>query len=1092
MPRNPNYPIQGEFRGGRSIITNLNSIRNALDTTRLAATKTFAIDRQVKNLGIQMGYNAAQTTQMAETITGLSNVTGLSTDKTGELVNAMAAAGLSAGEFDSTLKNTTDTFGALSEGGAENLEMMAELIGRHKLSAAAVVRTNASLRNMGIGLKDLTNKVTVWQKNYQIPGMLAQMPQAVAFAEKSMISFKALLGVSAEKIIADTMKTGAIFAKVYGVDIGAAIQMAQQNQQHFLQQQATNADVFLGLSDSYSPLTNAMFEVGMQFEQIQALMKKGQEDPAAYAEQVLSMKKQLEATYGKGSNFVQRWYQQTLRASSEQAKMYLTEKDALKKYRDAQAEAARIAKTSQGVGGKAFEDMTRKFRAVGATVLETFHNLLTLGKTILGLTIADNLTKSFEGLHAWIKRVNTGVRRFSENFAQWMRDNPKIVSGVQQVIKAGVILGGLLGSLAGTATSLIIPFKTLEALLTRLPLIGGRASSVFGGIGKVFSTVANKILLPIGIIYAAIKAFDDFGKALKNPSLTGPEKLLNGVRAVFVGIVSAFDDLLMGIPTKIVKSFFPSMRGSLVDGVKRLFISLQAQMISSGGTASTTVFQQIQIWFGEKMDQIWAWMSTKLGGWRESAKEMGANVGRALGQLAKWAWDGIKWLFNPSNWKRGWDRVVRWFNGDGGPALNDSFTNIFLGIGTVISDFVVSARDEILGSFGTSWDEVWLRLQDFGDRFKEWTIWLKDVGVGHVKMAWLNIKDSVIDSMATVADKVLSGWAKIKEMSAKAADWILNFVIGPLVRGYAEIALGAAKSDYLANDDRAAWVEAQKLYSERMKIANRAPDAAAAAARISANEDALALLKTTKGAQAAIQKEREALLVNQGKAEAEYEDRRAERARAAASRLEEARQKARQTGDGIRARREAERTNAERLGAWADQLRGGFVARTEAIITSLHSEQSRATEAGNSRTATRLDGKIEDMRETLNHFKTLKNPDQMQELMTRVEKYAGADAMREARATPAYGIELPSARPELVDVKAAVRAARERAAPTPPAPAPAPAENPLGMGIGVQAVKDMNSMTLTLRYDTTQKADDLFTVNGPDRLQLPISFGMGW
>ena len=35
MPRNPNYPIQGEFRGGRSIITNLNSIRNALDRARL-------------------------------------------------------------------------------------------------------------------------------------------------------------------------------------------------------------------------------------------------------------------------------------------------------------------------------------------------------------------------------------------------------------------------------------------------------------------------------------------------------------------------------------------------------------------------------------------------------------------------------------------------------------------------------------------------------------------------------------------------------------------------------------------------------------------------------------------------------------------------------------------------------------------------------------------------------------------------------------------------------------------------------------------------------------------------------------------------
>ena len=69
MPRNPNYAIQGQFRGARAIITNLNQIATQLDATRLAATKTFAIDRQIKNFGIQIGYNVQQTRQMKKRTT---------------------------------------------------------------------------------------------------------------------------------------------------------------------------------------------------------------------------------------------------------------------------------------------------------------------------------------------------------------------------------------------------------------------------------------------------------------------------------------------------------------------------------------------------------------------------------------------------------------------------------------------------------------------------------------------------------------------------------------------------------------------------------------------------------------------------------------------------------------------------------------------------------------------------------------------------------------------------------------------------------------------------------------------------------------
>ena len=973
LHRNPNYPIQGELRGARAIITNLNQIARSLDLTRLAATKTFSIDRQVKTVGIQIGLNAEKTTQLSDTITGLSNVTGLSTGKTGELVTAMSAAGLSAGDLDASLSDTANTFDTISEGGAKNLEMMSEMVGRYGIAASAVIKTDASLKIMGLGLDKLADKVTKWQKDYKIPGMIGQIPQAVDFAEKSVVKYSALLGISAEKVIADTMKTGATFAQVYGVDIGKAIQMAQANQDHFMQQQATNADVFLGLADSFSPLTNAMFEAGMQFHDIQALMKKGQEDPAAYAEQILKMKKQMEDTYGSGSVHVKRWFQLTLRASSAQAKMYLTEEGAL----------------------------ARK---------KTFHNLINLGKTIFGLTIADKASEAFKGLHDWVSKLNIRTKELSENFGKWMKEHPKEIAMLQRVAKALAIVGGAAGVVAGSISAMVVPLTTLRIAMTNLPLVGGSISKLFVGIGKGAATVGKKLLWPISVIYGAVKAFEDFGKSLSDPNLTGPEKLLKGIRSVFVGIVSAFDDLLMGIPTKIVKFFFPQMRGTLVDGVKRLFNGLQADMNRAGNTSFSVVFDNIKIWIGEKLDGIWGWMSGRLQGWRESAAEMGRSIGRAIGSLAKWAWTGMKWLFNPINWKRGWDKVINWFNSDG----TSSFGKIFDGLWDIMSDFVVGATDEVALIFGSSWEEVRAGILDFGDWFKGWGDWFKNVASVPLTLGWLSLKTSALAT--TVA--VIKAWNWMKDIQAAITGWIIEHVVGRLIKDYALLVRAIEWVQNAWSGDADAKKKSEDDYKRRINRANTTAKTLGDAARSAIKWQKLETAQLEKSAKAA----KAAHADKYASYDADLKAGRDQHYENESARGKEGRRRNREAKKTGKGRRAAERENALRMGAWADEIRGGIRSRTAWLIASLNRQTGQFIKAGDTHSATKAGHMMRALTQALDSIENENDPKKLLSIMKGAEELAGKKAVNSISSlapTPTMGDK-----PELLDVAAQVAKAR--------------------------------------------------------------------
>jgi hypothetical protein len=1016
------------LRGARSVVTNLNAISNALDLTRFAANRTFSIDKQVQTFGIQMGLNANRTTQLADTITGLSNTTGLSTAKTGELVSAMSAAGLSVGDFDKSLSITEDTFKKINKGAAENLEMMAEMTGRYGMSAAAVIKTSASLKMMGMDLKGVANNVTKWQKQYKIPGMIAQIPQAVAFAEKSMVKFKDLLGVQADTIIQDTMATGAIFAKVYGVDIGKAISMAQESQQHFMSQQATNADVFLGLSDSFSPLTNAMFEAGMQFDDIQALLKKGQKDPIAYSQQILAMKKQMEDTYGAGSMHVKRWYQLTLRSSSEQAKMLLTEKHALKDAVEARRKAEAFAESDAGQANNRFKLMTESMRGIASVSLNTFKNLLMLGKTILGLTVADKATEAFKDLHDWIKKGNLEIVKLSQKMKGWMKDNDATVKKLQKTAGVLTIVGGVVGGLAASFKSVMIPLATLKSGLTGMPLIGSGIGKMFGALRVVIGGFVKWILAPIGVIYGAVRALEDFGKALSDPNLTGPEKLLKGLRGIFVGIASAFDDLLMGIPTKIAKYFFKDMRGTLVDVVKRLFTGLQADMSREGNSTFSIVFEKIKGKIGEKIDWIWGWMKDKLVGWKTSASELGQNIGRAIGSLAKWAWVGIKKLFDPANWKKAWNKILKWWNGDG-PKFSKSFSNILDGIWDVASEFVEGVGDEIALGFGSSWEEVIATVKDVGDWFKDWASWFNNVAIHPIIASFLNLKRVFMNTLLSIAQVTKITWDFVKVHMSKAVGWIMEKSMGPLIRGLNEAIFLKEKWKYIfANSDEKTkegklahnrWAKARREYRDRKRMSYQTAKSMTEQAKKSIATSSIeigSIERLAKAAKKAHDEKLKTYSADKAAGHKAYNAGKSKRSEAAKTR----RDAATRTGATKRAGRAAKRENALRMGKWADELRDGVTGRTENIIKELTRRQADQVRDGNTSTAAELNTKINVLKEGLDFFATSNDPDKMIKAMRTFDVMANkSGASRES-------YEPTSKKPELLDVEKQVSRAGAR------------------------------------------------------------------
>jgi len=236
-------PIHVDMRGARGVITNLNAISRALDATRLAATKTFQINKQVRELAVQTGATAKEVGKLESATLGLAQATGVSIDKTTQLINAYQATGQSVGRLADKSGKAVDAFSDMSKAGSENYRMMTALVGRFNISAAAAVKMEKSLGHLAgpRGFGRVLDATTEFSDRFNMPGLIGQLPKVVGFAMDSVAKFGTSVAGNSEQIIRDTIRTGATFAKAYGVDAAEGISKAMEVQSRF-QQQTRSSD----------------------------------------------------------------------------------------------------------------------------------------------------------------------------------------------------------------------------------------------------------------------------------------------------------------------------------------------------------------------------------------------------------------------------------------------------------------------------------------------------------------------------------------------------------------------------------------------------------------------------------------------------------------------------------------------------------------------------------------------------------------------------------------------------------------------------------------------------------------------------------
>lgn len=775
-------------RGARAAAADLHAMARAFDLTQLATTRSFQLQKAAKELTAQMGLGLEATERFADGVVGLSNVTGLATEVTGQLGQALAVTGRSFEDLDPALRGYQDNLSGISDGAAQNSQMLAELVGRYGVSAASAVEASAGAATLGLSIGNLVNQTAEWQEQFRMPGMLQQLPASVQFARRSIAQFGRSVTGSASSVIATTLRLGATFSKTFGVDMARSVQMAQANFEHFAQQSRQDQDVFLGLSDSFSGMSMALMEAVPDFGRVQKLMKQGQDDPIAFAKSI----QQIRGEWQKVSpQMAERFYRNVIMNSSDAVKHLLTEKGAIEAAEAARAEANRIQEEQNAIsaaGAGAFDRMTGSLKDTAVTAIETFKNLLSLGKTIIGLAFADDVNKMFKGLNGTLADFNVKIKEMTIKLreSEWFKKMQPWIHGAG---KALIVAGTAISAVAGAFGAVIFPAKTTVGIFKRIPIVGGATTKIFSLLGRAIVQVGKKVLLPVMAIKSLAVAFADMGKAFKDPNLSGAQRFTAVIKGLFVGIADFVDGLFFGLPSMILGKFFPSMQDGFATGIGRMFDQFMRRFKGKQGSVIGNVMRSLKDLLLRGLIAVRGFVMDNLDGWVEGLKEFGANLGRGLAGFAVLIKDMVVSLLSRENWIWAWNSITEFFSGEG----TSQFTTVLSDLGNagleLVSALFGSIADEILMSFGSSLEEVSVYFHgwwtDFANMFDVLATNFGDPLI----LAWKKVSLKISEVSFFMKSQIATLWLAISQEIGSAVGWIIENVIGPFVAKIAEAAL---------------------------------------------------------------------------------------------------------------------------------------------------------------------------------------------------------------------------------------------------------------------------------------------------------------
>lgn len=674
-------------------------------------------DATVK-MAVGFGESAAQGMALSDTITDLVGATQYSTKEIIALAQGLAQSGLKLSEF------STDT-----------QEAMVHLTHTFGMSATEVGKTVKSMEFFGSNLDNVLGSATAFQKGFKIPGIFQALPGLVSATTEDILTFGEEITGTADQANRATLQLAGVIAKAYGKTVPEAVGNAQQALKRFREGARTNADVFLGIGDDFDALTKTFMEMGMGMGEATGMMEGlASEDNL---DTIVALSEKLQGLGPPGTFMYERYrrlLQKDLPAeifglinNQEKLNEALAGRDAMESFEQ----------SVQGQGVAAFNEMGKQALDTTVEMRKMFKNVIELGQAYMnaaGLTkmMQDALKGARDRFVQWSQDIRDFIK--SDKFQVWVERTKPIVVGVgKSLLVFGSILGGLITAVGTIATTmgaatrsfamlkgatagvmkpmasvsklLLAPVTGAGTLLTRIPLLGrvlgGVATSTklaaggLGALGKRALKAVPFVGSAISVLSGVKAAAEEMGDTLQDETATGMEKAGALVRGGAVGVVSAFDAMLFGLPSMIGRVFGVDIVQAVGEGVGKMWDALTKWLGNpeTVGEALGTIKDRIAVWLGDVAD----WLAREGPGLLDG---FGKTVGSAMGGILKFIGELVVDAFY-GIFGRGFSAAGEALD-EGGPGLGEAVMRVIGSIGDLVLGAFKGMADGILGAFGTN------------------------------------------------------------------------------------------------------------------------------------------------------------------------------------------------------------------------------------------------------------------------------------------------------------------------------------------------------------------------------------------------------
>lgn len=712
-----------------------------------------------KKLAVQFGEGDEKARMFTNDIVEMSALTGQSIDVFSNLATSLAKAGIDISELSRTTRVLTDDGQTLQTVWGEQ-EYLATLIDAFGVAGDEAAEFAKGSKLLGLSINDTLDEVTTFQRNFRMPGMLEQVPEAAQSAIRSISEFGTEIAGESKDIVANTLQMGAVFAKTFGRSMRESVQEAARTMQQFNQEQLGLRKIAVGLATDFSPMITSFLETGESLDLVRHKLRQAATDrfgPIRFAEYVRGVYERLENA-GQGLQ-AERFLIQMREQAPEAARSLIAIPGALEAARKEMERVVRFEQNNKGL--KTFQEIGTQMWDTGKVAIDVFKNLVTLSKTLVGIMFepvakeifggVGNDLKSFnDRLADLVKRVNDADGVFQKKWKPTLVATGKVILAIGTGATLAASAVGTLATAFTIKAGVTKSWGLLARIVPGLGTAGSRTLGIFKGGTKIVGALGKKILLPLMAVKSLVTGLRDMASILKDPEASGAEKFGAIMRGLAVGVTDFVDDLLFGIPSKLANYFFPELGDSLEQGVGDLFDRAWSRITNLFTEENLDVARQ---WLSDVFARGAEWLSEfDISG---SVQGITRDVTTALVGIAKFGaetvWDVTVAVFTGlGRWIKGWfsDEVVEPLD-DESSALWDNFKNfawqaliklaevghgILRGMWEGITNAAGYHVDYVNGQFENMWLEAKLGFKGY---MKSWSD-----GFDHLEVAWTKFKYS--------------------------------------------------------------------------------------------------------------------------------------------------------------------------------------------------------------------------------------------------------------------------------------------------------------------------------------------------------------